>query len=125
MIYYITKPNDTLQRISAKMYGDWTLWYLIFDNNRGLFPNRWIVQSGLMVYVPIPLTQNSTHTIQTGDSYTTLSIDYYSSEHYAKNIKAKNNGIILNENIGKKIIIPALVKSGTYESAQDLIGGSE
>lgn len=124
MIYYITKPSDTLQRIAAKMYGDWTLWYLIFDNNRGLFTNRWVVQSGLMVPIPVPLTGNVNHTIIENDSYHSLGLYYYSSEHYAKNIKAKNNSLILSDNIGKTIIIPALVKSSVYTNAQELIGGN-
>lgn len=129
MIYYITKQNDTLQRIAAKMYGDWTLWYLIFDANRSLFGSatltsrmNWMsVQSGLMVFIPVPLTQSVNHTIVDGDSYHSLSLYYYGSEHYAKNIKAKNDSLILGDNIGKKITIPALLQSSIYSSAQSLI----
>jgi hypothetical protein len=117
MIYYITKPNDTLQRISAKMYGDWSLWYLIFDNNRSLFPNRWSVQSGLMVLVPVPLTQDVTHRVVNGDSYSSLSVGYYGSEHYANKIKAINNGLV----VGRNITIQALLKKSVYEGALSLV----
>lgn len=101
----ITRQNDTLQRIAALIYGDWSLWRLIADANRISS-----VQPGLQISIPEAFSSSIEHTILLGDSYESLSLQYYGSEHFSGLISAENNGLCLYENIGKLITIPSLVE---------------
>lgn len=107
---YFVKDEDTLQRISAKAYGDWTVYSLIQDFNqvREIF-------EGQVIVIPEINLEDEFHVITEKDSYESLSLNYYGSEHFSGRIWEANSEIILEENIGLEIIIPTLVDDFKYK----------
>lgn len=109
MDYYITKPNESLQRLAAIQYGDWMLWKLIYDKNPQLGIDPFDVPPGRIIEIPDPLYEDVSHVIVTGDTYSSLALAYYGTEHYDFKIRVQNGNIILYENIGLEIVIPKLI----------------
>lgn len=113
----VVKSNESIHRIAARMYGRWELWRLILDSNPNV--SDWkILESGLVLEIPDPKTDDSFHTITLGDSYESLSELYYSTEHFTNLIRSANGNIALYENIGVEIIIPKLITTSELELAQ-------
>jgi hypothetical protein len=106
-INYIIKPDDTLQRIAALYYADWTLWKWIADVNPEISPTA--LTPGSVLLLPYPITEDTIHTIQENDSYESVSKLYYGIEGFSEKIKSENLDLKLSENIGKEILISALV----------------
>ncbi len=116
---YITQPDDTPERIAARFYGKWELSHLLYAAN----PDYWGVEifpAGLALQIPAPLSAPVRHLIQTGDTYRSLSQQYYTTEHFAYLISRENRDIILQDNIGKELIIPELVKQKQLEHLRNL-----
>lgn len=110
-MYYTVKNNDTLQRISAKFYADWTLYKLISDVN-GISD----VLPGMKLFIPNPITEDFEHTIVLGDSYESLSFQYYGTEHFSGLIFSENDGLVLEENLGRSVLIPLLISERRLNS---------
>ncbi|EMO60704.1 phage tail protein X [Leptospira borgpetersenii serovar Pomona str. 200901868] len=106
--FYVLKPNDTLQRLAAKFYGRWEIWRLIFDANPHL-ESIHILPVGVLIEIPIPRTDDVNHIIVEGDTYESLSLFYYGTEHYSGRIREANENIQPYENIGSPLYIPALI----------------
>lgn len=106
---YITKPNESLQRLAAIMWGDWKLWKLIYDKNPQLGNDPFDIPVGRIIEIPEPLYEDRNHVIASGDSYQSLALLYYGTEHYDFLIRVRNNGIVLYENIDLEIVIPKLI----------------
>ena len=111
-MYYTVKNRDTLQRVASKFYGDWTLYKLIADTN-GITS----IVPGLRLEIPEPVTIEMEHVIISGDSYEKLSLQYYGTEHFSGLLFSENNGLVLEENIGVIILVPALVSQRRFISA--------
>lgn len=109
-MYYIIKNNDTLPRIAARHYGDWTLWPLISDANR--LAVREPLTAGRKIQIPYPLVNSTFHVVTESDTYHSLSQLYYGSEHFSNRIASANSYKVIYENIGERFTIPALASSG-------------
>jgi hypothetical protein len=51
---YIVQPGDTLGKIAKEMYGDFRLWPLIFEANRGQISNPSLIRVGIELQIPEP-----------------------------------------------------------------------
>lgn len=97
--FYVLKSSDTLQRIAAKYYGRWEFWRLICDSNPHL--NSWkSLPVGVQIEIPDPRTDDINHTIIDGDTYESLSLLYYGTEHFSGRIRDTNENLQPYENIG-------------------------
>lgn len=116
MNFYVIKPDDTLQRLSSRYYGDWKLWMLLWDYNSHILTDRFNLDVGVKIAIPDIPTSEQTHRVMESDSYGSISKQYYSSEHFSEKIKAKNGYLRLSENINKNIVIPSLVDQTVYQN---------
>lgn len=120
MSSYIIRANDSIQRLAAKFYGNWTIWRLILDINPQI--EDWAnLKPGIRIEIPEPFVDTIDHTVVEGDSYESLSMLYYGSEHFSNLIRFTNNYIIIYEIVGQKITIPSLVLKIDYTKAQKRI----
>jgi nucleoid-associated protein YgaU len=103
---HVIRPDDTLQRIAARYYGDWTLWGLIADVNR-LNP-RDNLTAGRVLDIPVPRIERTVHTVTLADTYESLSFMYYETERYANRLRTANGSAIIYQSVGKQFEIPAL-----------------
>jgi len=117
--FYITKPNDTLQRLAAKFYGDWTVWKIIFDTNYSKLKNFEQNQfpPGIALEIPELNLLDESHIVREGDSYESISLLFYKTESFSEFLKSANASIILKYNIGKEILIPSLIQYRTSRNA--------
>ncbi|MDI7219500.1 phage tail protein [Leptospira santarosai] len=121
---HLVKENDTLQRISAFYWGDWTLWPLLRDSNSYLiqkigfdWPEKLKEGIALKIQMNLP-TSDLDHTVVESDSYESLSLFYYSTEHFSERIRNENERKILRYSIGSRITIPALVDLRAFQVAK-------
>jgi hypothetical protein len=77
MRLHVIKQDDTLQRLAAFYYGDWTLYTLIREANLDLIPDEFSLISGNRIEIPTPTFEDSTHLITIGDSYESISFLYF------------------------------------------------
>ncbi len=112
---YITQPNDTPERVAARFYGKWELMHLLYAANPDQYGAE-VFPAGIVLQIPDPLSSPVNHVIQANDTYRSLSAHYYNNtEHFAYLIRHQNKGLILQDNIGAEITIPALVKKAELE----------
>ncbi|MCL8268181.1 tail protein X [Leptospira weilii] len=115
--FYVLKPNDTLQRLAARYYGRWEIWRLIFDSNPHL--SSWkSLPVGVQIEIPIPRTDDINHTILDGDTYESLSLSYYGTEHFSGRIRDANENLQPYENIGSVLFIPSLIEKSDLVNAK-------
>ncbi len=117
MRLHVIKPDDTLQRLAALYYGDWTLYILIREANLDLIPDEFSLISGNRIEIPTPTFEDSTHLVESGDSYESISFLYFNTEHFAEMLRTANSDLTLSENIGIEILIPALVDFDKFKKA--------
>lgn len=112
MNYYVLRENDTLQRLSAKIYTDWTLWKLLYFFNYQVLKNhpQNMFPSGTLIQVPEVNLHDENHIVSVGDTYESLSLSFYGIEQYSEFIKYSNNGLLLKYNAGEEIVIPSLIQ---------------
>ncbi|TGK47508.1 phage tail protein [Leptospira kanakyensis] len=121
---HVVTFGETLQRIAAYYWGDWTLWPVLRDDNA--FYNsklgfKWCddLKEGMKLFVRRELpVSNQVHTVTDIDTYTSLSDQYYKTEHFAYLIRNINNSQILKYSLGGEIVIPALVDKRVFQAAQ-------
>ncbi|MBM9499367.1 LysM peptidoglycan-binding domain-containing protein [Leptospira sp. 201903071] len=114
--FYVLKNTDTLQRLSAKFYGKWELWRLILDQNQHI--EDWKnLRSGIRIEIPEAITEDVFHTIQKGDTYESISLQYYGTEHFSGKIREDNENRQPYENIGSELFVGALVSSAEVKNA--------
>lgn len=122
---HFVRENDTLQRIAAFYWGDWTIWPLIRDTNSHL--NRKLgfdwsnnLKEGLPLRIRMDIpTSDIDHTVAEEDSYESLSLSYYFTEHFIERIRNGNERKILRYEIGNKITIPALVDRRIFQTVKE------
>ncbi len=114
--FYVLKNTDTLQRLSAKFYGKWELWKLILDHNSQIENWKTLIP-GIRIEIPDPFTEDVFHTIQVGDTYESISLLYYGTEHFSGKIREDNENIQPYENIGSDLFVGALVSSAEIQNA--------
>lgn len=117
MRFHIVKHDNTLQRLAAFYYGDWTLYALIREANLDLIPDEFNLVSGVRIVIPLPTFEDEAHVISVGDTYLSISLLYYSTEHFAERLRSANGDLTLSENIGVEILIPALVDFDKFKTA--------
>ncbi|WP_078126140.1 phage tail protein [Leptospira alexanderi] len=125
-VHYV-KENDTLQRIASFYWGDWTLWPLLKDSNSHLiqkigfdWPEKLKEGIALKIWMDLP-TSDLDHTVLEDDCYESLSLFYYSTEHFSERIRNQNGRKILRYLIGSRITIPALVDRRTFQTSKERI----
>ncbi|ASV10625.1 phage tail protein [Leptospira santarosai] len=114
--FYVLKPNDTLERLAAKFYGRWEIWKLIFDTNPHLVSIH-PLPVGVLIEIPIPRTDDVNHTILEGDTYESLSLLYYGTEHFSGRIREANDNLQPYENVDSILFIPALITKSDLVNA--------
>ncbi|EKP13466.1 LysM peptidoglycan-binding domain-containing protein [Leptospira borgpetersenii] len=121
---HFVRENDTLQRIAAFYWGDWTLWPLLRDVNSHLIQTigfNWSekLKEGIPLKIRMDLLSSDIeHTVTEGDSYESLSFLYYFTEHFSERIRNQNERKVLRYLIGSRIAIPALVDRRTFQTAK-------
>ncbi|KAA1289076.1 phage tail protein [Leptospira interrogans serovar Geyaweera] len=126
LVHYV-KENDTLQRIAAFYWGDWTLWPLLQDFNSHLIQKigfDWSekLKEGIPLKTRMDLLSSDIeHTVIETDSYESLSLLYYFTEHFSERIRNQNERKILRYLIGSRITIPALVDRRAFQAAKERI----
>ncbi|AXR68231.1 phage tail protein [Leptospira mayottensis] len=121
---HFVRENDTLQRIAAFYWGDWTLWPLLQDSNTHLiqtvgfgWPEK--LKEGIPLKIRMDLLSSDIeHTVIEGDSYESLSFFYYFTEHFSERIRNQNERKVLRYLIGNRITIPALVDRRAFQTAK-------
>lgn len=121
---HIVQSGETIQRISALIYGDWTLWPLIRDLNSNLNPvygfgweNELVEGMRLKIDTQIRVSPVE-HTVIESDTYENLSLEYYKTEHFSERIRLENDYKILRYEVGNKVRIPALLDRKKFEMAK-------
>ncbi|QOI43472.1 phage tail protein [Leptospira interrogans serovar Canicola] len=126
LVHYV-KENDTLQRIAAFYWGDWTLWPLLRDLNSHLIQKigfDWSekLKEGIPLKIRMDLLSSDIeHTVIETDSYESLSLLYYFTEHFSERIRNQNERKILRYLIGSRITIPALVDRRSFQAAKERV----
>ncbi|EKO25240.1 hypothetical protein [Leptospira interrogans] len=126
LVHYV-KENDTLQRIAAFYWGDWTLWPLLRDLNSHLIQKigfDWSekLKEGIPLKIRMDLLSSDIeHTVIETDSYESLSLLYYFTEHFSERIRNNNERKILRYLIGSRITIPALVDRRSFQAAKERV----
>lgn len=121
---HFVRENDTLQRIAAFYWGDWTLWPLLQDSNAHLIQTigfDWTekLKEGIPLKIRMDLLSSDIeHTVSEMDSYESLSLLYYFTEHFSERIRNQNERKVLRYLIGNRITIPALVDRRTFQTAK-------
>lgn len=107
----VWREGDTLQRIAARWWGDWTLWPVLRDDN-GLATDP-PVAGRQLVLRDLP-SQDQLHTVMTGDSWESISLLYYGTEHFSERLRQANDtGSHIYERVGERIFVRAIVDAGT------------
>ncbi|MDI7202139.1 hypothetical protein [Leptospira santarosai] len=121
---HFVRENDTLQRIAALYWGDWTLWPLLQDSNPHLIQTigfDWSekLKEGIPLKIRMDLLSSDIeHTVNETDSYESLSLLYYFTEHFSERIRNQNERKILRYLTGNRITIPALVDRRAFQTAK-------
>ncbi|UOG42537.1 phage tail protein [Leptospira noguchii] len=124
---HFVRECDTLQRIAAFYWGDWALWPLLRDSNSHLIQTigfDWSekLTEGIPLKIPMDLlTSDLEHTVNETDSYESLSLFYYFTEHFSERIRNQNERKILRYLIRSRITIPALVDRRSFQTAKERI----
>lgn len=114
---HVIKTDDTLQRLAAFYYGDWTLYTLIREANLDLIPDEFSLIAGNRIKIPTPTFEDAVHVISVNDTYQSISLLYFETEHFAERLRMANDNLTLSENIGADILIPALVDFDRFRKA--------
>lgn len=117
---HVIRTDETLPRLAARYYGDWTLWVLIADANR--LDRRAPLTPGRAIRILKPMSSDTTHTVAEGDSYESLALQYYGTEHYSGRIRTANNHAIIYESAGQSFRIPALADPVKLQAMGVFIG---
>lgn len=107
MIYTI-REDDTLQRISARLFNKWELYPVIRDNNPHIQDWENLVAGNRLNIPDIP-TEPTFHVAKEGDTFESISLFYYLTEHFSGLLRDENANAQPYENIGVEYFIPALV----------------
>ncbi|EMM99116.1 hypothetical protein LEP1GSC021_4768 [Leptospira noguchii str. 1993005606] len=103
------------------------MWPLLQDSNAHLIQTigfDWSekLQEGIPLKIPLDLlTSDLEHTVNETDSYESLSLFYYSTEHFSERIRNQNERKILRYLIASRITIPALVDRRSFQTAKERI----
>jgi tRNA(Arg) A34 adenosine deaminase TadA len=50
--FYTTKKDDNFEKISESQFGDKSKWVLIYNMNKHVLPNPYVMEEGLTLYIP-------------------------------------------------------------------------
>ena len=111
---HVVRPGESIQRIAALHYGDWTLWPAIRDFNSVLsqaYGFDWWRNPPANTPLELPELPDAVikHIVAEGDTWHSLSLSYCSTEAFAFRIRAYNGGGTLRDRAGATVTIPALV----------------
>ncbi|WP_061244495.1 hypothetical protein [Leptospira interrogans] len=124
---HFVREEETLQRITSFYWGDWTLWPLLRDLNSHLIQKigfDWSekLKEGIPLKIRMDLLSSDIeHTVTETDSYESLSLLYYFTEHFSERIRNNNERKILRYLIGSRITIPALMDLRAFQAAKERI----
>lgn len=121
MIYF-TAEDDTLQRASARVFGDWTLFPVLRDYNAERFRLREIDPDSLPMNEPLEVpdipTSDEIVSVTEGMTYEALAADRYHTEAFARFIRERAGGIAIYDLVGQEIVIPALARKQQIDAAR-------
>ena len=112
--FIIQSEADTLQRIAAKRYADWTLWPAIRDASAYLaadYGADWWIDPpiGQVVTTPDLPNRASRYVVLTTDTWESISDRFYGTEAFSDRIRARNGGGSIVDLAGQQVTIPALI----------------
>ncbi|MCE9499764.1 MAG: LysM peptidoglycan-binding domain-containing protein [Leptospira sp.] len=116
MIYTI-RDDDTLQRIAAKYWNKWELYPIIRDNNPHIADWDNLIP-GQRLFIADVLTESTIHIVEFGDTFESISQQYYRTEHFSGMLSEENGNAQPYENIGSEYFIPALVSKQEVLAAE-------
>ncbi|KLO75860.1 Uncharacterized protein AAY48_3170 [Leptospira interrogans serovar Muenchen] len=91
-------------------------------NSKNRFRLAREIERRVALKVPTSLpTSDLEHTVAKSDSYESLSLFYYSTEHFSERIRNNNERKILRYLIGSRITIPALVDRRSFQAAKERV----
>lgn len=124
--YYVVS-GDTLESIAWAAYGNGDLWTLIWDANAAQIPDPHWIYPGQALYIPasgqyVPPgvgpagTPGGTYVVQSGDTLSGISLDFYGTAAYYPSIANYNglpdpNFIVTNQVLG----IPSNPQAYAYD----------
>ncbi|PKL30606.1 MAG: phage tail protein [Spirochaetae bacterium HGW-Spirochaetae-10] len=125
MIVFTTDADLTVQRVAARVWGDWTLWPIIVDDNRlhgTTLGANWpqALPAGLPLYIRDLPSSESVHLVAEGDSWSMLAMQYFGSERLSERLRAVNGGGVLYGRAGTRVVIPALVDARVIAKLRSL-----
>ena len=115
---HVVKKNDTLQKLAAYYYGDWSIYRFLQDYNQ-----IEELVTGQVLMIPSPPQREEEHIIQEGHTYRAISLQYYQTEHFSEKVREYNQNIILSEHIGEILFIPPLVNFKKYQKTLKRLEG--
>lgn len=114
MIVFSREGDLTVQRVAARLWGDWTLWPVIAADNRHhaeSLGQGW--EQSLPIGLPLLIRElpsaPSDHVVAAGDTWATVSLTYTGTELLSERIRLANGGGVLYGRAGSRITIPAFV----------------
>lgn len=127
---YVIQAGDTLSTIAQRVYGNPNYWYGLQQFNSHLIANANLIYPGQLISTPaaaqlpgyggaVPspsqpqtgqgLSANTYHTVQSGESLSSIAVFYYGNAAYYSNIYNANRTILSNANLiytGQVLYIP-------------------
>lgn len=121
---YVIKSGDTLQRIAARFWGDWTLYCVLKDVNsnlgRSIGFNWETLPAGYRLEIPTLPSSEKSYIVQGGDSWESIALAYYFTERLSYLLASANENQIIYKIVGQTIRIPALVQSDVVRRLENV-----
>ena len=116
---YTIRQNESIYRLAALFYYNYTLWPLIYYTNENVIGNDpFSLKEGLKIFIPKPLVNTAHHIAKAGESAQSLSEKYYGIEYYHIRID-KENDFPIRYSPGIEYRIPSILTQIELDAATE------